>query len=89
VSVAVTTDPARRPVADTSSALVEDCVEYVPAAIYFGDTEMDAVYDSAGGTLEGLRAACERFAVDDLPRLREMSDGYQALLEFLGATTAP
>jgi hypothetical protein len=83
--------PVTPSAADTSgsAALVEDCVQYVPTAIYFGNAEMQAFWDSGGGTPEGLRGACERLALEDPARLLRMSEEYLALVAAVATTTTP
>jgi hypothetical protein len=67
--------------------LVDDCAQYVPTAIYFGEASMQAFWDAAGGTTEGLLAACERLAVENPAELQRMSDAYHALQALAAATT--
>jgi hypothetical protein len=67
--------------------LVDDCAQYVPTAIYFGEASMQAFWDAAGGTTEGLLAACERLAVENPAELQRMSDAYHALQAMAAATT--
>jgi len=75
------------PETTTAVSLVEDCAEYVPTAIYFGNAEMQEFWDAAGATPEGLRAACEGLAVSDPARLLEMSDAFRALQDLAATTT--
>ena len=75
------------PVAD-AAALVEDCVGYVPVAIYFGNVYMQAIWDIGGGTVEGLRQVCEQMVTTDPDGLRRMSQEY-ADLQNLAATPDP
>lgn len=72
------TDPA---------TLVEDCVQYVPTAIYFGNFYMKAIWDTGGGTPEGLRRVCESMLTSDPGGLQRMSDEFKALKSFVETST--
>lgn len=80
--------PEQAALSTEAATLVEDCVQYVPTAIYFGNVYMKAIWDIGGGTPEGLRQVCERMVVDDLPGLRRMSDELHALQNLAATTTA-
>jgi hypothetical protein len=84
VTPPVTIGPA--PVAD-AAALVEDCVAYVPTAIYFGNFYMKAIWDLGGGTPEGLRQVCEGMVTSDPDGLRRMSAEYADLQNLAASAT--
>ena len=66
-----------------AAALVEDCVQYVPAAVYFGNFYMKVIWDLGGGTTEGLREVCESMVTSDPAGLQRMSEEYHALQAFV------
>jgi hypothetical protein len=70
-----------------AATLVEDCVQYVPTAVYFGNFYMKAIWDLGGGTPEGLRRVCEGMVTSDPAGLQRMSDEYHALVQFVAPTT--
>jgi hypothetical protein len=70
-----------------AAALVEDCVQYVPTAVYFGNFYMKAIWDIGGGTPEGLRRVCEDMVISDPAGLQRMSDEYHALRAYVATTT--
>jgi hypothetical protein len=81
--------PTVPPVTIDAAALVEDCVQYVPTAVYFGNFYMKAIWDTGGGTPEGLRRVCESMVTSDPAGLQRMSDELHALQAYVATTTTP
>ncbi len=86
-----TVAPAVTPAASTtvSAHLVSSCVEYVGVTAMAGDGVALAIFEQAGGAVEGVQRWCEEAAGTDPASLRRMGKQLTVIQELTGAAPAP